>query len=147
MIRSAAPDELQRRGEAMIAAAGQETGEMGPVAWDRIAMLHASGALWLRVVELDGALVGYCAALASPPLWGGGMTMGVLSVYVQPQHRGRWGVPLLRELLRHADALRASVDIVAPAPRAELLHRLGFQLRALALRRPNMQYTAHGLRH
>lgn len=144
MIRATTLSEL-RAHPALIAAAAAETDSHKDVQWQHLEALDVVGALLLLGVEVAGELVGYAAATVGPEFWGDEINCGTLSLFVRREHRGRWGLPLLRELARVAadrGAQRLRVQ-VRPGSRLERLLRLaGFAAQAVALEAPCMQYSA-----
>lgn len=122
MIRFAPVGEMRVRGAALIAAAAAETGTAGDVHWHAIDALDRAGLLLLVVVEVDGQLVGHCCAAVGPEFWSPTRSVTTLSVFVQPAHRGRWGLPLLRRLMVEAAALGCVLRVQAlPGSRLERL--------------------------
>lgn len=145
MIRGTTLAEL-RANPALIAAAAAETGSHGPVNWKQLAALDTVDALLLLAVEVDGALVGYACAAIGPEFWGPEINCGTLSLFVQREHRGRWGLPLVRELASVSaarGAARLRVQVIPGSRLERLLCLHGFEARAVALEVGNMQYTAH----
>lgn len=129
-VRFASIDEMRRRGAHLIAAAAAETGSDGDVQWKLLDVLNRAGGLVLFVVEVGGELVGHCCASFGRELWSTRDSLSTLSVFVQPQHRGRWGLPLLRALRAEADRLGAvpRVQALPGTPLEQLLQTLEWRL-------------------
>ncbi len=124
MILQAPLTELERRGAALIAAAAAETGSGCDVRWAALFALEDAGALAVRIVEVDGELVGYGVAAAVPALFTAGVTCTTLSVFVLPAHRGRWGRLLLDRLAAWARDQQSVLHVQAvPGSRLEDLAR------------------------
>lgn len=135
MIRLASLGELRARGEALFAAAAEETGVSGEPFWEAVETADEAGLLVLLVVEVGGELVGYCAAGVVPELFRAAHCCATWSLYVHPAHRGRWGRALLRALADEArDRGVATVRFSAiPGSRLHrLLARLGLRPTAIA---------------
>ena len=128
-VRAGSVAEMRERGAALIAAAAAETGSDGDVQWRCIEALDRAGGLVLLVVEVGGELVGHCCASYGRELWSTRDSLSTVSGFVQPQHRGRWGLPLLRAFVVEADRLDAVPRIQAlPGTRLEdLVQALGWR--------------------
>jgi GNAT superfamily N-acetyltransferase len=127
VILTAPLSELQKRGAALIAAAAAETCSGCDVRWPALFALEDSGALAVRIVEVDGELVGYGVAAAVPALFSSGVTCTTLSVFVLPAHRGRWGRQLLDTLATWAREERG-VPLHVQAVPGSRLERLARRL-------------------
>lgn len=144
-IRPARLCEMRDRGGALFAAAAAETGSQGQVQWQFLENLEAMRALLLLAVEADGQLVGYCCASVGPEYWSDEIVCTTLSIFVEPKHRGRAGLPLLRALDAARRAMGASGLRVMAIPKSRLerlCRRLGLVARSIALESSDMQYTA-----
>lgn len=121
MIFPASLAELRDRGTALFAAAGEETGHVGEIQWDRLHALEAAGMLILSKVEVAGELVGYACAAVVPEFWREGMACETMSLYVQPAHSARWWLALLRAV--QEDAIARGADrfrmVAVPGSRFE----------------------------
>lgn len=138
MIRTTTLAELRDRGAELIAAAAKETGSPGVVQWQHLQALEQIGVLLLLAVEVDGALVGYCCAAVGPELWDGTRSCMTLSLFVQPEHRGRWGRQLIERTAAagaERDAPLLRVQAIPDSRLTRLLVRLGFRARSVAFER------------
>ena len=138
MIRPTTLAELRARGGDLIQAAAAETGSPGIVQWQQLEALERAGWLLLLAVEERGELVGYCCAALGAELFSAARSCTAISLFVRPEHRGRWGKQLIEEVdaagaARGTDLLRVQA---IPGSRLErLLYRLGFRRRSVAFER------------
>lgn len=132
-VRFAELDEVRRRGAHLVNAAAAETGHDGMVYWKALAGFRAAGILVLMVVEVEGRLVGHCCAVYGREMWSADCSLTTLSVFVEEQHRGRWGLPLLRAFRAEAERLEAVARVQAlPGTRLErMLVALGWRVSAV----------------
>lgn len=155
MIRPATLAELRARPQLIAAAAAATDigGEGGiDVQWNQLGPLEDVGALVVLAVDVAGEIVGYVCAAVVPEFFRPITSCTTLSLFLQPRHRWRWGVRLILELARAADARGAAkvrLQVLLSTRLQFLATRLGFEASCLvfevAPRDLIMQYTArHG---
>lgn len=124
---------------ALFAAAAAETGSPGAVRWPVLEALEVGGSLLVLAVAVDGRLVGYCAAAVGPELFAERCSCATLSLYVRPQHRGRWAWPLLAAVDAAGAARGRDLFRVQALPGTRLARALerrhGFRAAAIAFER------------